>query len=140
VAAEAVLGNYGTVMGIRTVLGRWFVSNNEPAAVISYAVWRRRFELSPDVLGGRIKSQSETYTIVGVADPEYSGVFSPIRTDLWVPIDTRPATARMRDDRSTQQMMLFGRLAPKVTRAQAAAELTGLAPQLAAQEGRHNGA
>jgi len=137
VAAEAVLGNYGSVMGIRTSLGRWFVSNNEPAAVISYAVWRRRFDLSPDVLGRRVNSQSETYTIVGVADPEYSGVFSPIRTDLWVPIDTRPATARMRDDRSAQQMMLFGRLAPNVTRAQAAAELTGLDAQLAAEEGRH---
>ena len=136
VAAEAVLGNYGSVMGIRTSLGRWFVSNNEPAAVISYAVWRRRFDLSPDVLGRRVKSQSETYTIVGVADPEYSGVFSPIRTDLWVPIDTRPATARMRDDRSAQQMMLFGRLAPNVTRAQAAAELTGLDAQLAAEERR----
>lgn len=136
VAAEAVLGNYGTVMSIRTVLGRWFVSDNEPAAVISYAVWRRRFDLSPDVLGRRIKSQSETYTIVGVAVPEYSGVFSPIRTDLWVPIDTRPAMARMHDDRGAQQMMLFGRLAPSATRAQAAAELTGLDAQLAAEEGR----
>ena len=140
VAAEAVLGNYGSVMGIRTVLGRWFVSNSEPAAVISYAVWRRRFDFSPDVLGRRIKSQSETYTIVGVADPEYSGVFSPIRTDLWVPIDTRASMARLRDDRSAQHMMLFGRLAPNVTRAQAAAELTGLDAQLAVEEGRHTDA
>jgi len=140
VAAEAVFGNYGAVMGVSTVLGRWFVDDKEPAAVISYAVWRRRFALSPDVLGRRITSQSETYTIVGVAVPAYSGVFSPIRTDLWVPIDTRPATARMRDDRSAQQMMLFGRLAPNVTRAQAAAELTGLDAQLAAEEGRHTDA
>jgi predicted permease len=140
VASEAVLGNYGSVMGIRTSLGRWFVSNNEPAAVISYAVWKRRFDLSPDVLGRRVKSQSETYTIVGVADPEYSGVFSPIRTDLWVPIDTRPFTAAMRDDRSAQHMMLFGRLAPNATRTQAAAELTGLDAQLAAEEGRHTDA
>jgi predicted permease len=46
VAVEAVFGNYGAVMGIRTVLGRWFVDDNEPAAVISDALWRRRFELS----------------------------------------------------------------------------------------------
>jgi putative ABC transport system permease protein len=138
VAVEAVSGNYGAVMGVRTALGRWFVDDNEPAAVISYAVWRRRFDLSADVLGRRIKSESETYTIVGVAAPEYSGVFSPIRTDLWVPILTRPALVRVRDDRSAQRLMLFGRLAQGVTREQAAAELTGLQSRLAGEEGRHS--
>jgi putative ABC transport system permease protein len=135
VAAEGVWSNYGAVMGVRPILGRWFVDGKEPAAVISYAIWKRRFALSPDVLGRRIKSQSETYTIVGVVPPEYSGVFSPIRTDLWVPIDTRPETARVRDDRSVQRLMLFGRLAAYITRAQAAAELTGFEQQLAAEEG-----
>jgi predicted permease len=141
VAAEAVPGNYGAVMGARTVLGRWFLDDHEPAAVISYAVWRRRFELSPDVLGRRIKSQSESYTIVGVADPEYSGVFSPIRTDLWVPMHTRPSIARVMDDPSAHPvaaggLMLFGRLRTDVTYAQATVELNAIDARLAAEQGR----
>ena len=141
VAAEAVSGNYGPAMGVSTVLGRWFLDDKEPAAVISYAVWRRRFDLSPDVLGRRIKSQSESYTIVGVAVPEYSGVFSPIRTDLWVPIRTRPAMARIIDDPGAHPLaagglMLFGRLRTDVTHAQATAELNAIDARVAAEYGR----
>ena len=140
VAAEAVSANYGSVMGVRTVLGRWFLDDDEPAAVISDAVWRRRFDRNPGVLGRRIKSQSESYTIVGVAIPEYSGVFSPIRTDLWVPIRTRPSIARVIDDPNAHTvaaggLMLFGRLRTDVTFAQAASELNAIDARLAAEQG-----
>ena len=136
VAAEAVSGTYGTVMGVRIVLGRWFVDDTEPAAVISSALWRRRFDSSANVLGRRIRSEAQSYTIVGVADPEYSGVFSPIRTDLWVPIQTRPGMARLLDDPSARPLMLFGRLNTEITRAQAAAELNAIDGRLASEEGR----
>jgi putative ABC transport system permease protein len=141
VAAEGVSANYGAVMGIRTVLGRWFVNDKEPAAVISDAIWRRRFDRSPDVLGRRIRSQSESYTIVGVAAPEYSGVFSPIRTDLWVPMHTRPSIARVIDDPSAHSvaaggLMLFGRLRTDATPAQTAADLNAIDARLTAETGR----
>ena len=60
VAAEAVSGNYSTVIGVRTALGRWFSSDAEPAAVISYAVWQRQFNLDPNVLGRTIRSESQS--------------------------------------------------------------------------------
>jgi hypothetical protein len=78
------------VLRLGTSLGRWFVDDREPAAVISHAVWERRFDRNPDVVGRLIRSESESYTIVGVAPREYIGVFAPIRTDLWVPVRTRP--------------------------------------------------
>ena len=47
VAAEVVSANYADVLGLRPSLGRWFANDREPAAVISHAVWQRRFNLEP---------------------------------------------------------------------------------------------
>jgi len=138
VAAEAVSGNYAAVMGIRTVLGRWFLDDKDPVAVISYAVWQRRFDLDPNVVGRRISSEAQSYTIVGVAPPEYNGVYSPIRTDLWVPLQTRPAITRVMNDSSSRRLMLFGRLGAEITTTQASAELTTLDERLGAEHGRQS--
>ena len=91
VAAETVSGNYSSVIGARTALGRWFTSDTDPVAVISYAAWQRHFNLSPDVLGRTVRSESQSYTVVGVAPREFNGIFAPLRTDIWVPIATRPS-------------------------------------------------
>ena len=136
VAAEVVSGNYADVVGLRPSLGRWFVNDTEPLAVISHAVWQRRFNLSPDVLGRRIGSESQSYTIVGVAPPEFTGVFAPFRTDIWVPIRTRPGMAALLEDRKgNRMMMLFGRLSAGATVAQASAELNAIDTQLMAELG-----
>ena len=123
VAAEAVSANYSSVIGARTALGRWFTSDGEPIAVISYAVWQRHFNLSPDVLGRTIRSESQSYTIVGVAPREFNGIFSPLRTDIWVPIGTGPSSLRYVENRAVRRLMLFGRLSDDATPAQASAEL-----------------
>ncbi len=60
VASEAVTGNYSNVIGARTALGQWFTSDTEPVAVISYAVWQRAFNLSPEVLGRTVRSESQS--------------------------------------------------------------------------------
>jgi predicted permease len=137
VGAEVVSGNYADVVGLRPSLGRWFVNDAEPLAVISHAVWQRRFNLSPDVLGRRIGSESQSYTIVGVAPREFTGVFAPVRTDIWVPIRTRPNIAPLLDDRekATRMLMLFGRLSAGATLAQASAELNAIDTQLLAEPG-----
>jgi putative ABC transport system permease protein len=130
IAAEAVSGNYASVIGARTSLGRWFTEDSESVAVISYAVWQRRFNLTPDVLGRTIRSESQTYTVVGVAPPEFNGIFSPLRTDLWVPIATRPGLVRLLQDASARRVMLFGRLRDDATPAMASSELNAIDSQL----------
>jgi predicted permease len=134
VTAEVVPANYAQVFGVTMSLGRWFADDREPVAVISHAVWQRRFNLRTDVLGRRINSESQSYTIVGVAPPSFSGALAPLRTDLWVPLRTRPFLADDIDKPSNQWRVrtLFGRLAPDVTVAAAAAELNAMAPVPAA--------
>jgi len=130
VAAEVVSSNYARVIGVRPALGRWFTNDEESAAVISYTVWQERFNLSPDAIGQPVKSESQSYTIVGVAPPEYSGIFTPLRTDLWVPIRTRPSLVALLDDRTRERFMLFGRLMDGATTAQASSELNTIYTQL----------
>jgi predicted permease len=135
VAAEVVAANYGAVLGVAPVLGRWFTSDTEPVAVISYAVWQKRFGASTNVLGKRIGSEAQSYRIAGVAPRAFTGTFGPFRTDIWVPMRTRPRLASMLDDRSRPLVMVFGRLRSGSTMAQASAELSVIQRQLVAEHG-----
>src|SRR6185369_13028826 len=135
VAAEVVSANYGSVVGVAPALGRWFTSETEPFAVISHAVWQSRFGGSANVLGRRIGSEAQSYTIVGVAPRAFTGIFAPYRTDIWVPMRTRPRLAAMLDNRSRRVVMVFGRLRPDATPGQASAELNGIDAQLVAEHG-----
>ena len=137
VTAEIVSGNYGDALNPRLALGRWFADDSEAAAVISYALWQRRFNLSADIVGRTIRSESQSYTIIGVASREFVGVFAPMRTDLWVPARTRTGLFAQFEDwrRTWRGMMLFGRLRADATPAQAAAELNAIEAQLPVQPG-----
>src|SRR2546428_1802477 len=135
VAAEVVSANYGAVLGVAPGRGRWFTSETEPMAVISHAGWQNRFGGSADVLGRRIGSEAQSYTIVGVAPRAFTGIFAPYRTDIWVPMRTRPRLAAMLDNRSRRLVMVFGRLRSDATPGQASAELNGIEAQLVAEHG-----
>jgi predicted permease len=135
VTSEIVPANYAAVIGIKPSFGRWFADESEPVVVISHALWQRRFNLSPEVLGRRVGSESQSYTIVGVAPREFTGVFSPMRTDIWVPIRARPSIAAQLEDsrRTWRGLLLLGRLSADATAAQAATELNAIDAQLAVE-------
>ena len=63
--------NYFTLLGARPQLGRVFTSSDaQPGftlgVVISDAFWRRTFGADPQVLGRKIRVDSDLYTLVGV--------------------------------------------------------------------------
>ena len=121
IGAEPVSGNYAAVLGARTLLGRWFDREDEPAAVISYNAWQRLFHSDPHVLGKTVRSESHTYTVVGVAAPEFGGIYMPLRIDLWVPFRFWAGENAERMD-----VMVFGTLKRGVTVSQASAELNAI--------------
>jgi len=137
VAAEVVTANYGAVVGVAPALGRWFTSETEPAAVISHAVWQNKFGGAPNILGRTIGSEAQSYTIVGVAPRAFTGIFAPYRTDIWVPMQTRPRLAATLNTRSRRIVMVFGRLRADGTPGQASAELNSIDAQLVAEHGPH---
>ena len=131
IGAEFATANYADVFGVRPSLGRWFVDDREPVAVISDAIWERYFDRRPDALGRVIQSGTDSYTIVGVAPREFTGVRAPLRTDLWAPIETRFRPTTEADERRLARMlMLFGRLRPGAHAREATTELNTLAIQM----------
>ncbi len=133
-AAETISANYAEALGIHTLLGRWISDENEPFAVISYDTWQRVFSGDPNVLGKQIRSESQWYTVIGVAPPEFTGLFAPLRTDIWVPLrvwaDQYPAIVAQMKNRARPRILIFGRLKEGVERSQAAANLGSITAQI----------
>jgi predicted permease len=122
IGAEPVSANYAAVLGARTVTGRWFTREDEPAAVISYHAWQQLFHGDPSVLGKMVRSESHSYTVIGVAPPEFAGIYAPLRIDLWVPFRYWAGS-----NADNHRGMLFGCLKRGVGVSQAAAELNTVA-------------
>jgi putative ABC transport system permease protein len=118
-------GDFFAALGVPTQIGRFFERTNETpgldhVAVLSDAVWRRRFGGDPNVLGRTLTLNAEPYTVIGVAragfafprGPEMPGNFQFATTpDLWVPL--KPPTGGVAD------LAILGRLRPGVSLAAA---------------------
>jgi len=132
--AEAVSIEYPKVLGVRPALGRWFASEDEEACVISYRAWVRFFDSDPAVLGKRVRSETQFYTIVGVAPKEFEGTYLPMSMDLWVPLKRWMAqykgVGERMEDRGRPSVFIFGRMKQGVTPGQVAAEMNAIAAQL----------
>jgi predicted permease len=133
-AAEAVSLDYPQVIGVRPFLGRWFQSEDEEACVLSYRAWQRFFSGDPNVLGKHVRSESQWYTVVGIAPKEFEGIYLPMSTDLWVPLNhwmkQHPGVEARMNDRGQPSVFIFGRLKSGVTPRQASAEMNAIVTQL----------
>jgi len=133
-AAEAVSINYPQVIGVRPFMGRWFQRDDEQAAVIGYRAWERLFHADPHILGKRVRSETQWYTIVGVAPREFAGIYLPLNMDIWVPFriwaNQYPGLAAELEDRARPRVFVFGRMKAGIAPAQAAAELNAIDAQI----------
>ena len=118
-------------LGVRPVMGRPFRPEEdrpgaEPVMILSYEVWRDRFDSSPDVLGMTVRANGRTRTIVGVM-PEGFGF--PALQKLWLPLETDPlATERGQGP----NFNIIARLRDGVSPAEAQAQASTIASRLAA--------
>jgi putative ABC transport system permease protein len=117
------------VLGQPLLLGRDFVPEDDrvgaqPVTILGYALWKSRYDGDPKVLGRIIRIDGNPVTIVGVM-PE--GMMFPAQAELW----TALVPTRDEQVRSARFLGVFGRLRPGATRAQALAEVDGIAVRLA---------
>jgi hypothetical protein len=136
---EGVSYNYASVLETRPSLGRWFSAQDERTTdefpmVISYRVWQSRFGADPQVIGKRVRLESQWYIVVGVAARDFQGIALPVVTDAWVPLVTyaqhNDFAARLVKNRQGGRVMMFGRLKPGITRSQAQAQINIVDNQL----------
>jgi predicted permease len=91
-----------------------------PVVLIGHDVWQRRFGGVPDVIGRQLRLGNDVHTVVGVM-PE--GFQFPFNFRYWVPLPFE-AAGMLRN--TGPEGVVFGRLAPGATLAQAHAEVSAL--------------
>jgi putative ABC transport system permease protein len=134
---EEVTDNYFTVLGVAPALGRNFTeadmrAESAKVAVISDALWRRRFAGDQGVLNRSIDLDSERYQIIGVMPPGFLGLVDLMSTDrraVWTPAVYPPELLANRGD---HEIRLVARLAPDASLEAARAEFTAISQALGA--------
>ena len=139
VTGSIVSANYFDALGVRPILGRGFEPvedlgrNAHPVTVISYRVWQERFQGDREIIGKTQRLNGVPFTIIGVAPDGFYGTFVGDAIQFWVPSPMQEvfdAGGYKLEDRGARWIEGFVRLKRGVTRAQAQAEISGVASRL----------
>ena len=136
-----VTQNFFSLLGVEPQLGRQFSAdeckwNGPRVAMLSDALWRRKFAADPGIVGRAIAFDGGPMTIVGVlpATFDFGAIFAPgTKVDLYVPFPLSPETNRWGNT-----IAVVGRLKPDATVGRAQAEATILGKQLEKEHPKMN--
>src|SRR5215469_3054622 len=137
--AGIVSGNYFDVLGVKPLIGRTFLPeedrtpNTHPVAVIGYGLWQWRFAGDPNILGRKIALNERDFTIIGVAPKDFGSPFAGFALDVWTPTMMKDYVARPHfslTERGSRWLMVMGRLKPGATLPQAQANIAAIASHL----------
>jgi predicted permease len=134
---QAVSGGYFAGVGVQPDLGRGITNeDNKPGAapvvVLSHQIWKERFGANPAVIGQTLKLNKQSFTIIGVTPPAFTGTsqvdYHPAVT---VPLVCEPLLQGENSRLGTADrpgvwwLNLMGRLKPGATYEQARDSLNG---------------
>jgi predicted permease len=131
---------YFDVLGVRPQLGRLFGPQDDghgitEVAVLSDAIWRRRFGASPDAIGRKLRIDDDWYTVVGVLPPDFRHPGRSVLTDvdIWAPASFVGNPFPEKPVRGAYFITgAIGRLRPGVTVEEARERLTAFGGELRA--------
>jgi predicted permease len=144
--AERVTASLLPMLGVQPMLGRAFTQaeddNAAPVAVISYSVWRERFQSSAGAIGATIDLDRRPYTIIGVMPRNFEFPLDAGRMshrDMWVPMSFTPDEKQ--DETDNFQYGAIARLKPGVTLTQSQDDVrrmvAGIEAEIPPQDGIH---
>ncbi|HVR99382.1 MAG TPA: ABC transporter permease [Thermoanaerobaculia bacterium] len=125
------------VLPARPLLGRGFLRGEdspqaEPVVILSYGLWKTRYQGDPKIVGRPVRINGAAGTIVGVMP---QGFAFPLNQVVWTNLRQDP----FRYERGQEQTLeVYGRLRDGVTMEQAQAEMDGIAKALAAEYRKTN--
>src|SRR5688572_1377057 len=127
-----ISANGFAVLDVKPILGRSFLpeedtAQGQPAAILSYGVWKKRYQGDPKVLGQTVRINGNPGTIVGVMP---QGFAFPNNTEVWTTLRLDPVRVE-RGKGDTLEVM--GRLRDGVSLKQARAEIDGITKAIAAE-------
>jgi predicted permease len=109
---EYVSGDYFSTLGVRSALGRTISPADDavganPAMVISYDYWTRRFGRDPSLVGKTITVNGIPFTLAGVTASEFYGVQPGSSIEVWIPLRTQPMVVPARTDARNGEVSKF---------------------------------
>ena len=136
---QLVSGDFFRTMGLKAAIGRLLDAADDtpsaaPVTVLNYGYWQSAFGGSRDVIGRTIELNSIPFTIVGVAEPRFTGITPGSDYDVWLPLSDgqRIGTSgpflwqNRHDDVAFWWLTIIGRLKPETQLAQAQAVVSGI--------------
>jgi putative ABC transport system permease protein len=129
-SGAAITWDLFPILGVQPVLGRSFTREDdrpgaEPVILLSDAVWQRRYNGDPSIIGRRIFVNTRPHTVIGVMPPRFA---FPTNERVWVPL--KPLADG--EARNVRNLLVVGRLAAGSDLTRARNELASIAAELAA--------
>ena len=135
VQTSVVSANFFDVLGVKPILGRTFVPDDEKPGgdavlVLSYKYWKQSYGADPKIVGTVFRMNNRPHTVIGVLPPvpEY-----PSESDVYMPTANCPfrSSTAVIDNRQARLLSaVFGRLKPGVELAQAQADAASVAANM----------
>lgn len=142
-----VTGNYFEMLGVNAVLGRAFTPEDDktpgghPLAILSYAMWQKKFGGDNAVIGRAVKFNGQDFTILGVLPKGFFGTELFYLPDVFFPMMMQKQLEGGNgylDNRGTSNIFVCGRRKPGVSMAQAEAGINSIARQLSDEFPKNN--
>ncbi len=134
-SAELVSGNYFDVLGVQPAAGRLLLPSDDvtgasnPVVALSFDYWKERFNSDPGIVGRALLVNGHSFTVVGVAPPNFKSAISGYAPRVFFPLGTAALVNVGPDDPNdfrSAWLTVEARLAPGMTRQRAEAGLQPL--------------
>jgi putative ABC transport system permease protein len=135
-----VTANFLSLLKVKLLRGRDFQFEEEkrgaqPVAIISYQYWQNRLGGNEEALGQELSLNGKLFTIIGILPPTFEFPLVEKQREI---LTTIAAEGQNLDERGAQVLLTIGRLKQGATLAQAQAEMTSIAENLAQQYPQYN--
>ena len=132
--AMFVATNYFQTIGVALFRGPGFSATAEPAVILGYRYWQNHLASDPDIIGKTLMLDRVPHVVTGVAPAQFDGhVSGNGEVAVFLPLERHPRFRTGGTDRSTEWVLIHGRLMPGVTVAQASAAVATITSSLATQ-------
>jgi putative ABC transport system permease protein len=126
-----VSGNFFRMLRVSPELGRDFQDDDlqpghAPVVLLTDGFWRSHFGGDTSLLGKTIQLNGKPATVIGVLPRDFSLYGTAPQFDVWKPFEFD----RAKLDREDHELVIFGRLRPSVTLAQAQTEMLAIQNEL----------
>jgi len=140
VTSTRITAGFLGLLGIQPALGRGFTGQEDqlggpPAAILSYALWQRRFGGSPAVIGKAVALDGVSTTIVGVLPATFVFPDNTVAAEILMPL-ALPANHDWHDEAHLRILHVLARLKPGVSSAALESEFATIVRSTAAEEPR----